>query len=100
MADKALQALHSDDIRFYPKKWENTYVHWLTNIRDWCISRQLWWGHRIPVWYCNDCDEMMVMREAPAACTSCGSSSLRQEEDVLDTWFSSWLWPFSTSWLA
>ncbi|NQT60946.1 MAG: valine--tRNA ligase [Bacteroidetes bacterium] len=96
MADKALQALHSDDIRFYPKKWENTYVHWLTNIRDWCISRQLWWGHRIPVWYCNDCEETMVLRDAPTTCQSCGSSSIRQEEDVLDTWFSSWLWPFST----
>jgi len=96
MADKALHALHNDDIRFYPKKWENTYVHWLTNIRDWCISRQLWWGHRIPVWYCSDCDEMMVLREAPDTCNSCGSSNLRQEEDVLDTWFSSWLWPFST----
>ncbi|MCK5155691.1 MAG: valine--tRNA ligase [Spirochaetales bacterium] len=96
MADKALQALHNDEIRFYPKKWENTYVHWLSTIRDWCISRQLWWGHRIPVWYCNDCGEMMVLRNDPDVCSACGSSSIRQEEDVLDTWFSSWLWPFST----
>ncbi len=96
LADKALKALENDEIRFYPKKWENTYVHWLTNIRDWCISRQLWWGHRIPVWYCDDCGEMMVMREDPQACIKCGSTRIRQDEDVLDTWFSSWLWPFST----
>ncbi len=96
MADKALQALYSDAIRFYPKKWENTYIQWLTNIRDWCISRQLWWGHRIPVWYCNDCGEMMVLRNTPDFCQACGSSNIRQDEDVLDTWFSSWLWPFST----
>ncbi|MCF7942873.1 MAG: valine--tRNA ligase [Spirochaetia bacterium] len=96
LADKALKALEDDEIRFYPKRWENTYVHWLTNIRDWCISRQLWWGHRIPVWYCDDCGEMMVLREDPQTCLKCGSTRIRQDEDVLDTWFSSWLWPFST----
>ncbi|MCF7946512.1 MAG: valine--tRNA ligase [Spirochaetia bacterium] len=96
MADKALKALEDDDIRFYPKRWENTYIHWLKNIRDWCISRQLWWGHRIPVWYCRDCGETIVSREEVTQCSKCGSSNLHQEEDVLDTWFSSWLWPFST----
>jgi len=96
MADKALKALDDGDIAFYPKRWGNTYTHWLENIRDWCISRQLWWGHRIPVWYCMDCGEMIVSRTDVTECPSCGSSSLHQEEDVLDTWFSSWLWPFST----
>ena len=79
-----------------PKRWENTYVHWMENIRDWCISRQLWWGHRIPVWYCRDCGEMIVSRTDPDECPKCHSHSLRQDDDVLDTWFSSWLWPFST----
>ena len=96
MADKALAAWQNDEIRFYPKRWENTYSHWLTNIRDWCISRQLWWGHRIPVWYCNDCDHMMVSKTDICECSKCHSKDIRQEEDVLDTWFSSWLWPFST----
>jgi valyl-tRNA synthetase len=96
LARKALKALHDGEIRFYPKKWENTYTHWLTTIRDWCISRQLWWGHRIPVWYCDDCGEIMVRREDPTACSACGSTHIHQDEDVLDTWFSSWLWPFST----
>ena len=96
MAKMALEAWEKSDIIFYPRKWENTYTHWMRNIRDWCISRQLWWGHRIPVWYCEDCGEMMVLREDPESCTKCGSANIRQEEDVLDTWFSSWLWPFST----
>ncbi len=96
LAEKALEAWKKGEIAFYPKKWENTYRHWLENIRDWCISRQLWWGHRIPVWYCRDCGEMIVSRENPAKCGKCGGSNLRQDEDVLDTWFSSWLWPFST----
>ncbi len=96
MADKALAAWERDEVVFYPRKWENTYKHWLSNIRDWCISRQLWWGHRIPVWYCGDCNEMIVAREEPADCPKCGSKSLTQDDDVLDTWFSSWLWPFST----
>ena len=96
MADKALLAWEDGKINFYAKRWENTYSHWLKNIRDWCISRQLWWGHRIPVWYCKDCGEMMVLRDDPTECSKCHSTNLRQEEDVLDTWFSSWLWPFST----
>ena len=96
LADKALKAWRDGDIRFYPKRWENTYSNWLENIRDWCISRQLWWGHRIPVWYCDDCGEMMVEREDPCCCKKCGSKNIRQDNDVLDTWFSSWLWPFST----
>jgi valyl-tRNA synthetase len=96
MADKALAAWEKKEILFYPKKWENTYTAWLRNIRDWCISRQLWWGHRIPVWYCEQCGEVLVCREDPSACSSCGSEKLRQDPDVLDTWFSSWLWPFST----
>lgn len=96
MADKALVAWKNGEVNFYPKKWENTYSHWLTNIKDWCISRQLWWGHRIPVWYCQDCGEMIVAKEDPTECPKCGSKNLKQETDVLDTWFSSWLWPFST----
>ncbi len=96
LADKALKAWKDGDIRFYPKRWENTYSNWLENIRDWCISRQLWWGHRIPVWYCQDCGEMMVRREDPCCCDKCKSKNIKQDPDVLDTWFSSWLWPFST----
>ncbi|MBO4388663.1 MAG: valine--tRNA ligase [Spirochaetales bacterium] len=96
MARKALDAWKNKEVNFYPKKWENTYVHWLENIKDWCISRQLWWGHRIPVWYCDKCGKMMVKREDPTVCDCCGSDRIHQETDVLDTWFSSWLWPFST----
>ena len=96
MAGKALAAWERGEIVFHPRKWENTYKHWLNGIRDWCISRQLWWGHRIPAWYCGDCGEIMVLKEAPSACTQCGSAKVLQDEDVLDTWFSSWLWPFST----
>jgi valyl-tRNA synthetase len=96
LAQPALEAVLHNDIHFYPKRWVKTYDHWMSNIRDWCISRQLWWGHRIPVYYCDACEHVMVLRETPASCTSCGSSSVRQDEDVLDTWFSSWLWPFST----
>ncbi|MFA5468311.1 MAG: valine--tRNA ligase [Sphaerochaetaceae bacterium] len=96
MAQKALKAWQQGEVSFYAKRWENTYSHWLKNIRPWCISRQLWWGHRIPVWYCNDCGEVMVLREDPSQCSKCGSSNIEQDKDVLDTWFSSWLWPFST----
>ena len=95
MADKALDAWRKGDIVFYPRKWENTYSHWLENIRDWCVSRQIWWGHRIPAWYC-ECGETIVSREDPSCCPKCGSKNLTQDPDVLDTWFSSWLWPFST----
>ena len=98
MAEKALKAWKEGEIVFYPKKWENTYSHWMENIRDWCISRQLWWGHRIPVWYCQECGKMIVSREDPQTCPDCkaGKDKLQQDPDVLDTWFSSWLWPFST----
>jgi valyl-tRNA synthetase len=96
MADKALAAWKKKQIIFFPKKYENTYSNWLENIRDWCISRQLWWGHRIPVWYCEDCGETIVSRTDVETCPKCGSGTLRQDSDVLDTWFSSWLWPFST----
>ena len=98
MADKALAAWKNGEIQFFPKKWENTYEHWLTNIRDWCVSRQIWWGHRIPVWYCQECGEMIVSRTDPTECPKCHAKAdkLKQDPDVLDTWFSSWLWPFST----
>ena len=96
MADKALAAWKNGDIQFFPKKWENTYSHWLENIRDWCVSRQIWWGHRIPAWYCDDCGETMVSRTDICECTKCKSKNVHQDPDVLDTWFSSWLWPFST----
>ncbi|MDZ7548816.1 class I tRNA ligase family protein, partial [Clostridium perfringens] len=75
---------------------DKIYFNWMENIQDWCISRQLWWGHRIPVWYCTDCREIIVEVDAPTVCPKCGSNHLRQDEDVLDTWFSSALWPFST----
>ncbi len=96
MAKKALSAHQQGKVIFYPRRWENTYTHWLENIHDWCISRQLWWGHRIPVWECQACQQRIVSREDPTHCPKCGATDLKQETDVLDTWFSSWLWPFST----
>jgi valyl-tRNA synthetase len=96
LADKALAAWRKGDVVFYPRKWENTYQHWLENIRDWCVSRQLWWGHRIPAWYCKKCGKTSVSRTDLAVCPHCGSAEIEQDPDVLDTWFSSWLWPFST----
>jgi len=95
LAEKALAAWRAGEIIFYPKKWENTYEHWLENIRDWCVSRQLWWGHRIPAWYCRDCGKTSVSRTDLSACAHCASQNIDQDPDVLDTWFSSWLWPFS-----
>lgn len=97
LAEPALAAFKQGDLRFHPERFGATYEHWMTNVRDWCISRQLWWGHRIPVWYCRDqdCEEITVSREAPESCPVC-SGSVEQDPDVLDTWFSSWLWPFST----
>jgi valyl-tRNA synthetase len=94
LAAPALEAVRDGRIRFVPETWSKTYFHWLENIEDWCISRQLWWGHRIPAWYC-ECGETHVAREAPGACAACGGTKLRQDEDVLDTWFSSALWPFT-----
>ena len=96
LAEPAIQAVRKGDTRFVPERFDKIYFHWLENIRDWCISRQLWWGHRIPAWYCADCGEAIVCREEPLACTKCGSTHLHQDEDTLDTWFSSALWPFST----
>ncbi|MDR2807398.1 MAG: valine--tRNA ligase [Spirochaetaceae bacterium] len=96
LADKALAAWKQGEIVFYPRKWEHTYRHWLENIRDWCISRQIWWGHRIPAWTCRHCGKLIVTRKDPESCPSCSSKDLEQDPDVLDTWFSSWLWPFST----
>ncbi len=96
LAEKALTAWERGEVRFFPKRWENTYTSWLRGIRDWCISRQLWWGHRIPVWYDEETGEEIVSREDPASLPEYKNRKLRQDEDVLDTWFSSWLWPFST----
>jgi valyl-tRNA synthetase len=95
LAKPAIEAVRSGRIALIPKGWEKVYFDWLENIRDWCISRQLWWGHRIPAWYCRDCNEVTVSREVPKECVACGSKDLYQDEDVLDTWFSSALWPFS-----
>ncbi len=95
LAEKALKAWRDGEIVFYPRKWENTYTHWMENIRDWCVSRQIWGGHRIPAWYC-ECGETIVSREDVTKCPKCGSTNVKQDPDVLDTWFSSWLWPFST----
>jgi valyl-tRNA synthetase len=95
LAEKALAAWRQGEIVFYPAKWENTYERWLENIRDWCVSRQLWWGHRIPAWYCTDCGKTTVSRTSLSECPHCHSKAVEQDPDVLDTWFSSWLWPFS-----
>src|SRR4029077_8372203 len=96
LAEKAIEAVESGRIEFIPANWTKTYYEWMYNIRDWCISRQLWWGHRIPAWHCQECREIVVARETPTACSRCGSGQLVQDPDVLDTWFSSGLWPFST----
>jgi valyl-tRNA synthetase len=95
LAEPAIRAVEEGRIRIVPSQWEKTYYEWMRNIRDWCVSRQIWWGHRIPAWYCDPCGEVIVSRTTPAACPRCGGA-LRQESDVLDTWFSSALWPFST----
>ena len=96
MGQAALDLIKTDELSFVPEQFDKTYIHWLENIRDWCISRQLWWGHRIPAWYCDECGETIVSRETPTVCPKCGCTHLTQDEDTLDTWFSSALWPFST----
>ena len=95
LAERAANAVQAGDIKFVPERFSKVFLNWMENIQDWCISRQLWWGHRIPVWYCQNCQETIVAREAPQSCPKCGSSQLEQDPDVLDTWFSSGLWPFS-----
>ena len=96
LAEPAIKAVKEDDIKFVPKRYEKTYFNWMENIQDWCISRQLWWGHRIPAYYCDECGHINVAKTAPEKCEKCGSTKLHQDEDSLDTWFSSALWPFST----
>ena len=96
MAKAAIDTLKDGDLQFVPERFDKTYLHWLENIRDWCISRQLWWGHRIPAYYCDDCGETVVAKEMPKVCPKCGKNHFHQDEDTLDTWFSSALWPFST----
>lgn len=95
LAAPAIAAAKEGKLSFYPDLWKKTYLHWLENIQDWCISRQLWWGHRVPIWYCDACNATMTGMEDPTHCHQCGSSTIHQDEDVLDTWFSSWLWPVS-----
>jgi valyl-tRNA synthetase len=96
LAKPAIEAVEQGRTKFVPESWSKTYFHWMRNIRDWCISRQLWWGHRIPAWTCTACKEITVARTTPPACKHCAATTLEQDPDVLDTWFSSWLWPFAT----
>ncbi|MGN0549887.1 MAG: valine--tRNA ligase [Acutalibacteraceae bacterium] len=96
LAKPAIECVKKGDVKFVPERFDKIYYHWMENIKDWCISRQLWWGHRIPAWYCDDCGEVVVSKEAPTVCPKCGSEHLTQDPDTLDTWFSSALWPFST----
>ncbi len=96
LAEPAIAAVKNGKIKFYPERWTKVYLDWMENIRDWCISRQIWWGHRIPVYYCKKCEAVTVAKKMPEKCPKCGSAEIEQDPDVLDTWFSSWLWPFST----
>ncbi|MEG2457111.1 MAG: class I tRNA ligase family protein, partial [Clostridia bacterium] len=96
LAKPAIKAVKTKKIEFIPQRFDKTYFNWMENIKDWCISRQLWWGHRIPAYYCSDCGEMVVAKAMPTVCPKCGGVHFKQDEDVLDTWFSSALWPFST----
>jgi valyl-tRNA synthetase len=96
LASEAIKAVENGEVKFHPDRWTKVYLRWMNEIRDWCISRQLWWGHRIPVWYCQECGEVICEEHDPDFCPKCGSKNLKQDEDVLDTWFSSQLWPFST----
>lgn len=95
LAEPAAEVARSGELQFHPENWRKTYLYWLDNIQDWCISRQLWWGHRVPIWYCSDCAGLTTGLEDPTACEHCQSTKIKQDEDVLDTWFSSWLWPLS-----
>ena len=95
MAEPAVAAAKNNELKFHPDLWKKTYLHWLENIQDWCISRQLWWGHQLPIWYCQACSEALTGMEDPTKCSKCGAKELVQDPDVLDTWFSSWLWPIS-----
>lgn len=96
LAKPAIEAVRTGKVKFVPERFDKIYYNWMENIQDWCISRQLWWGHRIPAYYCQECGEVIVSKEEPHKCTKCGSTNLKQDEDTLDTWFSSALWPFST----
>ena len=101
LAKKAIKVVEKNKVSFYPQRWKKVYLNWMNNIHDWCISRQIWWGHRLPVWYCKDCkqknkEQIIVSKTTPVKCPKCKSTDLYQDEDVLDTWFSSWLWPFAT----
>jgi len=96
LAEPAIAATNDGSVKFHPERWTKVYLSWLENVRDWCISRQIWWGHRIPAWYCDDCGQVFADRGVPTKCPECGSTNIRQDEDTLDTWFSSALWPFST----
>ena len=96
LAKPAIDCVKNGEVKFVPERFDKTYYHWMENIKDWCISRQLWWGHRIPAWYCDDCGEVVVSKETPTVCPKCGCTHLTQDPDTLDTWFSSALWPFST----
>ncbi|MCB7128371.1 MAG: valine--tRNA ligase, partial [Candidatus Brocadiales bacterium] len=96
LAEAAIKATNDDLVTFYPARWTKVYLDWLENVRDWCVSRQIWWGHQIPAWHCKDCGEINVSRDTPTGCSKCQGTNLDQDPDVLDTWFSSALWPFST----
>ena len=96
LAKPAIDCVKNGEVKFVPERFDKTYYHWMENIKDWCISRQLWWGHRIPAWYCDECGEVVVSKETPTVCPKCGCTHLTQDPDTLDTWFSSALWPFST----
>ena len=94
LAKKAIEVVKDGEVKFQPERWIKVYYHWMENVRDWCISRQIWWGHRIPAYYCDYCHQMIVAKETPDKCPKCGHDKFHQDEDVLDTWFTSWLWPF------
>ena len=96
LAERAIEAVKTRETEFVPDRFQKIYLNWMENVRDWCISRQLWWGHRIPAYYCGDCGHMEISKTDIVTCPKCGSKNITQEEDVLDTWFSSALWPFST----